>query len=108
MACLIIVSNKITIQIQSETLYIRCNTVLCLAENSANVTEGPGMKTVRTPAEKEHEDLALITKNAGSPPEEVKKNIPPPEKNVNAAKVKQDEKSNPQKRKDSSPPKVLL
>ena len=39
-------SNKITIQIQSETLYIRCNTVLCLAENSANVTEGPGMKTV--------------------------------------------------------------
>lgn len=93
--------------IQSETLYSRCNIVLCLAENSANVTEGPGMKTVRTPAEKEHEDLALITENAGSPPEEVKKNIPPPEKNVNAAKVKQDEKSNP-KKKDSSPPKVLL
>ena len=87
----------------------RCNIVLCLAENSNNATEGPGLKTVRTPAEKEHEDLALITENAGSPSEEVKKNIPSPEKNVNSpAKVKQDEKSNPKKRKDSSPPKVVL
>ena len=79
----------------------RCSIVLCLAENSNNATEGP-VKTVRTPAEKEHEDLALITENAGSPSEEVKKNINSP------AKVKQDEKSNPKKRKDSSPPKVLL
>ena len=86
----------------------RCSIVLCLAENSNKATEGP-VKTVRTPAEKEHEDLALITENAGSPSEEVKKNIPSPEKNVNSpAKVKQDEKSNPKKRKDSSPPKVAL
>ena len=70
----------------------RCNIVLCLAENSNNAIEGPGIKTVKT-AEKEHEDLALITENAGSPSEEVKKNIPSPEKNVNSpAKVKQDEK----------------
>ena len=89
-------------------MYVDCSIVLCLAEHSTNATEGP-VKTVRTPAEKEHEDLALITENAGSPSEEVKKNIPSPEKNVNSpAKVKQDEKSNPKKRKDSSPPKVVL
>ena len=87
----------------------RCNIILCHAENSTNATEGPGIKPERTPAEKEHEDLALITENAGSPSEEVKKNIPSPEKNINLpAKVKQDEKSNPKKRKDSSPPKVVL